>query len=82
MMTWQVRVIFLEDKGSKLCKDEWGEWPALKKGLDFQLKALQKERDIAHTQAGGEGEPQQLTVELWGEGPISIEAFRERLGGP
>lgn len=79
--TTQARLIFLDDRGSKLAKDEWGEWPALKKGLDFQIKAIQKERDVVFAQAGGEGEPPQVSVELWGDGPISIETFREKLGG-
>lgn len=77
--TTAARIIFMEDRGSKMSKDEWGEWVALKKGLDFQLKSLQKERDLAHAQAGGEGEPPVLSVELWGDAPMTMDALRESL---
>ena len=95
--TFQARVVFLEDRGSKICKDEWGEWPNLRKGLDFQLKALQKDRDLAHAQeqqqrgGGGSGgggggeegtEAPRVSVELWGDAPVTIEALREALAGP
>lgn len=78
--TTTARIIFMEDRGSKMSKDEWGEWPAIKKGMEFQLKSLQKERDLAHSQAGGEGESPQLSVELWGSAPMTVEALRETFG--
>jgi hypothetical protein len=80
--TTTARIVFMEDRGSKMSKDEWGEWPSIKKGMDFQLKSLQKERDLAHTQAGSEGECPQLSVELWGSAPMTVEALRESFGGP
>jgi hypothetical protein len=34
--THQARLLFLEDSGSKLCRDEWSEWPNLRKAFDVR----------------------------------------------
>ena len=96
--THQARIIFLEDRGSKLAKEEWAEWRAMSKSLDYQVKQLQKERDQAGSDAaaaagagvgavpstGGAPPPPPpslpLSVELVGDKPMTLEAFRELAG--
>lgn len=66
----QALVIYLEDGGAKICKDEWAEWANLEKALETQLKTLQAERD----QEGDAGrEP--ISIELFAPQPMSIEDF-------
>ena len=71
--TRSARLIFVEDKGSKLAKEEWSEWPSLRKTLDFMIKNANKERDAV-------GGLQPISIELHGDGPMAVDEIRATFG--